>query len=161
MKNEAKVISVDGEFAVVEVQRVSACEGCHKYEEGKGCSVCTLMGGDRSFSAKASNSIGAKVGDRVFIESRTTRVMLYACLVFILPIAVSILGYAIASCITVSAAWRVAGAFIGLCLTFMGLFFYSRALSKKRCDVEITEIIVNKTYQTNQQAFGESKKETE
>ena len=34
----ATVIATDGQIATVEVERTSACEGCHKNEDGKGCS---------------------------------------------------------------------------------------------------------------------------
>ena len=69
MKTFATVITVTDMYAVVETERVSACEGCHKATEEGGCSVCTLMGGSRKVSAKADNTLGAKVGDRVVIVS--------------------------------------------------------------------------------------------
>ena len=145
MKNEAKVIVTDGIYATVEVERSSACEGCHKSEDGQGCSVCTLMGGNRKFSAKAYNKKGACVGDRVVIESRTERVMLYAILVFLLPIVIAILSFFAVSLVTESSAWQTLGAAIGFVLSFFGLFIYSRAVQKKRCDIEITEIIAKGT----------------
>lgn len=141
MKTEAVVISTDGRFAVVETERTSACEGCHKSEDGKGCSVCSLMGGDRKLSARAKNTVGAQAGDRVMIESQTGRMLYYAVLVFLLPVVISLLCYAGASLLTAQMAWKLMGAAMGFCLTFAGLFLYSRAVQKKRCDIEIIEII--------------------
>ena len=74
MQTKATVISVDGLYATVEAERNSACDGCHKAEEG-GCSVCTLMGSDRKIATRAINEIGAKVGDRVVIESHDGRML--------------------------------------------------------------------------------------
>lgn len=141
MKTKAIVISTDGGFATVESERVSACEGCHKATDGKGCSVCSLMGSQRKFSARAVNRVGARVGDTVSVETQTKCVIGYACLVFLLPLALALIGYGVASFVTDSAAWRAAGAVLGLVCTFIGLFFYSRALQKKKCDIEITEIL--------------------
>ena len=141
MRTVATGIAVEGQTATVETERTSACEGCHKNEDGTGCSVCSLMGGERSISAKASNTIGAKVGDRVVIESRTKRMIWYAVLVFLLPLAVALLGYGVAACLNVSAAWRLVCALIGFAGTFFGLWIYSNRVQKTRCDIVITEIL--------------------
>ena len=141
MKTIATVIAVNGGLATVETQRTSACEGCHKSEDGKGCSVCSLMGGDRKFSAVAKNAVGAKVGDRVAIESATGRMLWYACLVFLLPLIVTLICYAIATQLTANSTWHLVGALIGFVGTFLGIFAYSKYIQKKRYDVEITEIL--------------------
>ena len=140
MKTKAKVIATDHEFAIVEAERTSACEGCHKAADG-GCSVCTLMGGDRRISARAINRVGACVGDTVSIESRTGRVIGYAVLVFLLPLLMALVGYGMTALLTDAIRWRAVGALVGLFCTFAGLFLYSRAVQKKRCDIEITEIL--------------------
>ena len=140
MKTIATVIATDGRIATVEVERTSACEGCHKNADGKGCSVCSLVGGERKFSARAYNEIGAKVGDRVMIESRTERVIWYAVLVFVLPLLVALLGYAVAAVFSVSDACRIVCALVGFVGSFMGLWFYSGHVQKRRCDIVIAEI---------------------
>ena len=140
MKTIATVIATEGRIATVETERTSACEGCHKNEDGKGCSVCSLMGGERKFSARAYNEIGAKIGDRVMIESRTDRVIWYAVLVFVLPLLVALLGHGGASVFVVSDAWRVVCALIGFVGSFIVLWLYSGHVQKRRCDIVITEI---------------------
>ncbi len=145
MKTFATVTAVNGTTATVETQRVSACEGCHKSEDGKACSVCSLMGGEQKFSAKANNEIGARVGDRVVIESATGRMMWYAAIVFLLPLILAFVGYGVASLITEKTVWQICGAAIGFVGTFLLVFAYSRNIQKKRCDVVITEIISSET----------------
>ena len=142
MKTKAKVVSLDGEFALVETERTSACEGCHKAEEGKGCSVCSLMGAsDRKLQAKANNRVDAKIGDSVWIESATSRMMLYAAMVFLLPLVLAGAGLLISFAVTENTAWQVLGAGIGFVLSFVFVFVYSRMIGKARCDIDITGVI--------------------
>ena len=130
MKTNARVISVESSFAIVEVQRTSACDGCHKKEDGKDCSVCSLMGGERSFSARADNSIGAEVGDQVLIETATGRVMWYAVLVFLLPLLVAGITLAISSMLGATSLVSAIIAILGFLICFVGLFFYSKTIQK-------------------------------
>ncbi len=141
MKSKATVISVNGTRAVVEVERASACEGCHKNADGHGCSVCTLMGGDRRFRATASNSLGAATGDTVLVETATGRVLWYAVLVFLLPLALAALGWGLAALLHATPTAQALAALGGFVLCFAGLFVYSKLLAKKRPDVEIVEIV--------------------
>ncbi len=141
MRTEAAVIACNGDYATVETQRLSACEGCHKQDSEKGCSVCSLLGGEQRLSAKAKNSIGAAVGDRVLIESNTSRMLWYAVLIFLLPIFAALVGYAIAAWITASAAWQAIGALIGFCGTLVAAFAYSKYIQKNHCDIEIIAVL--------------------
>lgn len=144
MRTRARVVSLEGEIAIVEIQRVSACEGCHKAEEGKGCSVCSLMGAsDRKLQARATNGVGAKVGDEVWIESATSRMMLYAVLVFLLPLFMAIVGFGIAFAFTKDFTWHLVGGACGFVLSFVFVFVYSRVVGKTRCDIDITEVVAS------------------
>ena len=97
MRVKAVVTEVSEKYSVVESERMSACEGCHKSAEG--CSVCSLMGSEKKISTKAINRIGAKVGDTVEIETESRRVMLYAAVVFMLPVLLCLAFYGVASLI--------------------------------------------------------------
>ena len=141
MKTKATVLSLDGKFATVRTERTSACEGCHKASDENGCSVCSLMGGNRQMQARARNTAGALVGDAVMIESNTSRMLWYAALVFLFPILATLLGVGIASLLHVSKTVLVAVGAILFVASFAVIFFYSRTVEKKRCDIEITEVI--------------------
>ena len=143
MKTKAKVISVQGLVAIVEVRRSSACDGCHKMADSKkGCTVCSLMGGGtEKFTSRADNTIGANVGDTVFVESATSKVLFYAMLVFILPIITAFIGWFLSSLLTESTPWRLGGAAVAFFATFLGLHVYSCLMRKKQPDVVITEIV--------------------
>ncbi|MBQ7172810.1 MAG: SoxR reducing system RseC family protein [Clostridia bacterium] len=141
MKTRAKVLSVEGSLAEVEVVRMSACEGCHKSEEGS-CSVCSLMGNSKkTTTVKADNRLGAAVGDIVFVESSSGRMLLYAACLFLLPLILFALGFWIASLLT-DAIWvYVVAGFGGALLAFLGVGVYSNVVASKRVDVQITEVI--------------------
>ena len=142
MRTEATVVELKNGRAIVESQRLSACEGCHKSAEGENaCSVCSLLGGDRAIRTEAENSVGAKVGDRVVIESRTGRMLLYAALVFLLPVVVALCAYGIVALFCEIEGWRLGASAASLICAFLGLFAYSKSVQRKRCDVEITEIV--------------------
>ncbi len=142
MRTKARVVQLDGTRATVEIQRASACDGCHKKEDGGTCSVCTLMGGENPcHRAVAENRLGARVGDTVYVESPTSKVLGYAFLVFVFPVLSAILGYGIASLISVREPIRLLGALIGFAGAFIGLRIYSAAIANKRVDVVITEIL--------------------
>ncbi len=144
MLNTAVVIETDRDRAVVRVERKSACEGCHKASGGKDCAVCGLVGGNRTLDARAINSVGAEVGDTVEIESASSRVLLYAALVFILPIVLAFAGYGIAylcgSVEWVCAVSAAAGAVAALAVAAI----VSRAVGRRRCDVKIIKVINRK-----------------
>lgn len=143
MQTKATVVAVNGDRATVEVVRSSACEGCHKATEGEGCSVCSLMGGDRKFRAEAENPVGAKVGDRVTVESATGRVLWYSALVFGLPILATLLCYGIVGLFTEETLWKLLGAGIGFAGSFALIRMYSVRVSKSKCDIEITGILTD------------------
>ncbi len=140
MQTIARVIKAEGDFATIEVQRKSACEGCHKMTSGEGCGVCTLLGSNSRFTARASNPVGAEAGDMVEVRSATGRVLLYAALVFFLPVAVALLLYAASGLLFQNEGYRYAVLIGGFVLCFFGIWLYSRFVMTKRCDMEIVSI---------------------
>ena len=139
MITKAKVVSLNGDLATVVVKRTSACEGCHKSTEG--CSVCSLMGEGRELSAKAENSVGARVGDTVEIESESKKVFFFGAVVFLFPLVMMLAGYWITSCFTQSEIWRCTAAAVAVVLSFLIVWCYSRTVGKRGTDVKIIRIL--------------------
>ena len=110
MTEKATVVEIkDKSRAIVEVQRSSACEGCHKKAENGECSVCSLLGGDKAFRAEVLNPVGARIGDVVTVESSGGRMLFYAALIFIFPILLSLAAYFAAGCFLDSEKLRSLG----------------------------------------------------
>lgn len=142
MRTKATVVEiVDKDVAIVSVQRRAACDGCHKNADGKECSVCTLLGGDRESRSRAANKVGALAGDTVIVESRTRRILSYAALVFMLPVLMSILGFALGSLFSMGEGGTLLCALACFLLSFVCIWLYSRIVISKRLDVEIVEIV--------------------
>ena len=141
MKTIATVIAVEGELATVETERTSACEGCHKKEDS-GCSVCSLMGGNgRKLVTRAENRAGARVGDRVTVESATGRILGYAAMVFLMPLLTCLLGGLLIAVLTDHGGLRVLGAAVGFGVWFPVLRLVSSRLQGKKPDAVVTEIL--------------------
>ncbi len=140
MNTFATVKSINGKYAVVETERRSACDGCHKNADGEGCAMCKVFGGNAKVEARARNLAGAAVGDKVEIESSSARMLGYAALVFILPLVLAVVAYFVfLPAVGEGAAVLCAiGAFI---LTFIVIAFVSKLFLTDRCDIDIVKII--------------------
>lgn len=138
MLTEAKIISLDGDIAVVECKRKSACEGCHKNKDGD-CAVCSLVGSNATITLRAKNRAGGKVGDIVEVSTETRRVLGYAALVFILPIAAALLGWWLGSVLGGEIISALLAA-VALLLSFTGIWLYSRFSVSRRCDAVIVSV---------------------
>lgn len=88
MLSEGFVLKTDGEFATVGVKRQTACDTC-RAQCGGHCDKASTV------ETVVKNTLGAKVGDRVRLYSRTSTVMGYAMTVFVLPLVMAAIGYAI------------------------------------------------------------------
>ena len=111
----------DGTATVIHV-RESACSGdCHK------CSGCGAA--KEAILLEAQNSIGAKTGDLVIIESETGPVLKAAAVMYLLPMVLFFGGYALGAVL-----WQQGGLAGGLAfLASIGLaVIYDRKVVKKQ-----------------------------
>ena len=116
----------DGTATVIHI-RESACSGdCHK------CSGCGAA--KEAILLEVKNPVGAKVGDLVTVEAATGPVLRAAMVMYMLPMVLFFLGYAIGD-----ALFRL-GALVG-CMSFIAAIglavLYDRKVVKKQ-DTEYT-----------------------
>ena len=152
MTQNAKVVEIkpDGR-AVIETKRKSACDHCAaRNEMGGDCGGIVCAAGEKSVKTEVLNKIGARVGDKVMVESDNRWILLAALLVFIVPIVIAFAVYAIVaavlSCATELSELNVGLIAAGAALVMTLLFFLSGKLTvdrlaKKHPLVAITEII--------------------
>lgn len=138
MRQIGVVCEVNEAYAVVEVSRKSACEGCHANADGN-CGACVSFG-DKKTVSKAENRVGAKVGDRVMLETESKTVLLYAAAVFLFPIILGLVGYFVGGLLAPAAAPYV-GALAGFILAFVIVWLTLNRSASKRCDVKIVRIL--------------------
>ena len=94
MITKATVISTHGDKAKVRVLRQSACDGCEGCsEKGKCHSEIMLSEAPKSYELELDNAAGAKAGDLVEIKSSGNFVLIFAALIFVLPIVFTIAAY--------------------------------------------------------------------
>ncbi len=125
-------------YALVEVSRKSACENCHANIDG-GCSACISFC-EKAAVSKAENSIGAKTGDRVIMETASSTVLLYAAAVFLFPLILGVAGFFIGKLFQFTVAPYL-GALAGFVAAFLIVFFTLNCSAEKRLDVKIVRIL--------------------
>ena len=126
--------------ATVKVSRRAACEGCHRSADGN-CSVCTLMGGKSELENRVDNPVGAVEGDTVTVETASSRVMLYAFLVFVAPLLLAIGGYFGGRALFGTEKGGLLSALCLFALAFVALGLYSKLVIARRRDATIVEIV--------------------
>ncbi len=141
METKATVLSLAGEYAIIETDRKSACDGCHKQSEGSSCAMCAMMGEKSRLQSRAYNPIDARPGDTVLVETPSARVLGYGALVFLLPLAACMAGYGLGSLLPFGTVGQAAAAFCGFIGAFCGVGVYARRVLPRRCDVTITQIL--------------------
>lgn len=83
MTGDGTVISVALNEAVVRISKSSAC--------GHNCASCNACS-NPSYEMTVSNPLGAKVGDRVVIESDSSKILALSFLIYILPVFLLIIA---------------------------------------------------------------------
>lgn len=117
----------DGTALVVHI-RQSACSGdCHK------CSGCGAARETLEFSAK--NPIGAERGALVTVTAASGPVLIAAAVLYVLPLALFLLGYGFAAALGLPGA---AGGCLGFALGIGLAVGYDRRRGKKETEYTIT-----------------------
>lgn len=128
-----KKLLPDG-MAEIEVTRRSAC--------GHDCAKCGGCGGleTQTLYVTARNRAKADVGERVLIEGETGQVLGLAMLVYVLPIVLLFVGYALGSVLFTGAAAGALGGGVLFVLGILGAIWYSRRMkARNEVPYEITK----------------------
>ena len=141
MRQKATVIeTLDGGTARVRVLRSSMCEGCENRSDGKSCACSALLGGAKEMIVEVQNSLTARAGDDVEIETETSAVLGYAAVVFLLPIVGALVFYCIAGMLFVSSEAVWIAALIGFILSFLPAVLLDRINRNKQPRIRIVSV---------------------
>lgn len=142
MKQKAVVKSIFGDCAMVEVARNSMCDGCaNRSCESHTCAAGAMFGSAKTMTVRAQNPMGAAVGDTVWVETADSRVLKNAALVFLMPILVCIILYAVTAALF-SIDWiAYAAAGVGFVGAFCALGLLEKKKKKEEPDIVITEVL--------------------
>lgn len=126
MVKEGTVTRVENGFATVLVKTQNACDAC-RAECGGHCDKARLE------AVVAKNEPCARVGDKVLLYSETKTVMLWAMLVFVLPVIACFATVITVSFYTSSPLLLTLTALI----TFFGIFTVLRLIFRNKKDSDI------------------------
>ena len=129
MTGTGTVVKLQDNNAVVKVPRASAC--------GHDCGECRLCD-NPDIEAVVENPIGAKVGDRVKICQSTSKILISAFLVYLLPIIGAFLIYAFVISFTDSQLYLTLGEILWILIWIPFIQRYSKKHTPKSI---ITEVI--------------------
>lgn len=115
---------IDADYAEISVPRKSACG--HECEECAGCGVTGA-----AVKAKAVNRIGARPGQKVVVESSTRKMLGIVVLVYLIPVALFLLGYVVTALVVDGTAVQYTGAVLGFVMGILLAVFYDRRLREK------------------------------
>lgn len=111
-----------GGYAEISVPRKSACG--HDCEE---CAGCGMTGA--AIKARAKNDVGAQPGDKVVVESSTKKIFGVVALVYVLPVALFLLGYFLSEGLAEGVRYVIAvTAFV---VSFVSCVLYDRYARRK------------------------------
>ena len=112
---------LDSQHAIISVPRKSACG--HDCEECAGCGISGT-----AIRAKAINTVGASVGQKVVVESSTEKMLGIVALVYVTPIVLFFVGYITMLLLNFSVAVQYSVAGLGCVLGILSAGWYDRRL---------------------------------
>ena len=118
-------------MAEVVVTRTTAC--------GSNCGNCESCIFQSELKTLAKNSINARPGQKVIIESKSSRIYKAAMLVYILPMLLMVLGYALGAALSTGEGLGIALGFVGLIAGAALIVLSERRKTKEPITFEIIE----------------------
>nr|WP_326184063.1 SoxR reducing system RseC family protein [uncultured Oscillibacter sp.] len=112
---------LDPNHAEISVPRKSACG--HDCEECAGCGVTGA-----AVHARAVNTIGARPGQKVVVESSTQKMLGIVALVYLIPVALFLLGYLTMVFLNASVGVQYFTAILGFAVGIALAILYDRRL---------------------------------
>jgi len=143
MVQTAKVISKNGSLAVVEVSRKAMCDGCHNSKCEGGCAMSGLVSGGSKMTATAINEAKANIGDTVEIETSDKEVLSLALIVFIMPIIVGGIFFAVATHFGLAADISTILAIVGFAAAFPFMKIAEKRQSAKGPRLVVKRIVTD------------------
>ncbi len=130
MTQKGTVIKTDKEKVLIAVPRPSAC--------GDHCASCAGGCQSRGHLAWVDNSIGAKEGDRVLLESKTDSVLLGSLLIYLLPLILFFMGYGVTYVLSGQTGWATLVSLLCLAASFFVLHLFDKKIAPQ---IQIIKIL--------------------
>ncbi len=134
LEEKGIVVAVpDPQKAQVKVSRSGACGQCASKR------VCHALDTGKEMLVTAGNPLQAKIGQQVLLSLPGKTFLRASLIVYLIPLLALFGGAVIGQ--QVSEAWAVVGTFLGLGLSFSGLWYYNKHLNPDAYLPTITRIL--------------------
>ena len=127
------VISVDKNLATISVRRTSAC--------GENCANCKSVCQGTTVQSSAENTVGARVGDVVKVESSTKDVLRAAVVLYIVPVLVAIIVAIISYGNNANDIFMILASVISFFASFVFLKRFEKKLTPKSYITKIIKVV--------------------
>jgi len=119
-------------YAQVTVARGTACGG--------NCDNCEACVYQQEVAVVAKNEIEAKVGDRVLIDCKSSKIYGAVMLVYVLPLILMLAGYAVGYALGLTEGWCILSCFAGL-LVGAGIVVLQRKNKRMNFTYDLIKIL--------------------
>ena len=116
--------NLDDTHVEISVPRKSACG--HDCDESAGCGHSGV-----SVYAKALNTVGAKPGEKVVVESDTKKMLKIVSFVYLIPVVLFLAGYLVMLAVTASVAVQYTVAVLGAVVGVLLAVWYDRRVKAR------------------------------
>lgn len=147
IEQNAVVISIDGQYALVEAQRQSSCSSCNA-KKGCGTGVLENSLGRRAMQMKAINQCEALPGDEVVVAVPEKGFIKTAFFTYLLPLLLMLVGAIVAQQLSISRGWAyqdvisLVGAGFGFVIALLVLRGYSQRMER---DEQLHPVVIRKS----------------
>ena len=130
MKTKGTVIETYGDKARVMTERSSACGNCEGCSSKGSCHTELLLSETgRTYELEVENTLKASVGDVVEVSSSGNLVLVFAVVIFLIPVIASVVGYLISD-IYLDGSYPVLVSGASFLLVFLtGTFIINKVIS--------------------------------
>jgi len=148
LEESGMVVAIEGSYAVIEIQRVSACGQCNV---GDSCGTSVLAGlfSGRSNQVRLLNHLGLSVGDTAVIGINQSVLLITAVLAYMLPLILMIAFSVIANLSMLSDGINFIFSLLGL---FVGMQITNRIMRDKEYQTQEIVLLRNADKTVNKQA---------
>ena len=85
IEEQATVVAIEGQYALLQTQRKSTCQSC-SVQKGCGTSVLSKVVGQRSSQVRVDNTLNVAIGDLVLLGIKENALVQGSLLVYALPL---------------------------------------------------------------------------
>jgi sigma-E factor negative regulatory protein RseC len=130
IKEKARVVSLDGDFAWIEAVAESGCHRC-EVKQGCGTGLLSQIFGRRVFHHRIKNTLNAQVGDLILVSVPQSGLLLASLIIYTLPLLLLVIMALVTTTLLSLPEWSVIiWSFLGLGVGLIAARWLGRSLEQ-------------------------------